>query len=202
MKKIKENGLLLYSIFIIIVTITEFILEYRPGFRNIVLHSLMLVKILLSYLAILNLKALCEKADFRKSILFFKMLMVTYTVDYITNIFCSFNFYSAENDLLLLDMKIFFGIMALEIILEYLAFYNLLLKTDLEGLYVTWMGVNAYLLFAIFDSSTGLLSKCYLDEYFYPLSLLAVPIRIILPICIGIRFKKHIKVEKCVESEE
>ena len=70
MKKIKENGLLLYSIFIIIVTITEFILEYRPGFRNIVLHSLMLVKILLSYLAILNLKALCEKADFRKSILF------------------------------------------------------------------------------------------------------------------------------------
>ena len=205
MKKIKENGLLLYSIFIIIVTITEFALQYRPGFRNIVLHTLMLVKIPLAYLAISNLKVLCEKADFRKSILFFEMLTVTYVLDYIINIFCSFNFYAAENNLLEMDMKIFFGLLVLEFIFEYFAFSKLLLKTDLEGLVVIWAGINICILLGGLEEyfnflSSGILNGVYSEGLAEIIMLLLVLIRIILPICIGVRFKKHIKIEKCAES--
>ena len=65
MEKCKEKGLLIYSIGILVVTILELILPYRPGILNIMLHILMFSKIPLTFIAILNLVYKNKEAELK-----------------------------------------------------------------------------------------------------------------------------------------
>ncbi len=90
MEKCKEKGLIIYSVGILIVTFLEFILPYRPGILNIILHVLMFSKIPLTFIAILNLVYKNKEAELANPVLAFGILFILFVVDFVSNIFCIF----------------------------------------------------------------------------------------------------------------
>ena len=157
MKRYKDKGLLIYSLSIMIVTVLEFVVPYRPGALSILSYGLMLVKIPLGYLAIMNIRAIDSESLLKKSVLTFNVLLGIFIIDFIANIFCTFNFYSADIALMAFDFRLFFILFMLEILTESIAVFGLLKNASVRNTKISWAVTNAILLVALF---------CHMEQYF------------------------------------
>ena len=157
MKRYKDKGLLIYSLSIMIVTVLEFVVPYRPGALSILSYGLMLVKIPLGYLAIMNIQAIDSESLLKKSVLTFNVLLGIFIIDFIANIFCTFNFYSADIALMAFDFRLFFILFMLEILTESIAVFGLLKNASVRNTKISWAVTNAILLVALF---------CHMEQYF------------------------------------
>ena len=157
MKRYKDKGLLIYSLSIMIVTVLEFVVPYRPGALSILSYGLMLVKIPLVYLAIMNIQAIDSESILKKSVLTFNVLLGIFIIDFIANIFCTFNFYSADIALMAFDFRLFFILFMLEILTESIAVFGLLKNASVRNTKISWAVTNAILLVALF---------CHMEQYF------------------------------------
>ncbi len=157
MKRYKDKGLLIYSLSIMIVTVLEFVVPYRPGALSILSYGLMLVKIPLVYLAIMNIQAIDSESLLKKSVLTFNVLLGIFIIDFIANIFCTFNFYSADIALMAFDFRLFFILFMLEILTESIAVFGLLKNASVRNTKISWAVTNAILLVALF---------CHMEQYF------------------------------------
>ena len=157
MKRYKDKGLLIYSLSIMIVTVLEFVVPYRPGALSILSYGLMLVKIPLVYLAIMNIQAIDSESLLKKSVLTFNVLLGIFIIDFIANIFCTFNFYSADIALMAFDFRLFFILFMLEILTESIAVFGLLKNASVRNTKISWTVTNAILLVALF---------CHMEQYF------------------------------------
>ena len=173
MEKCKEKGLLIYSIGILIVTILELILPYRPGILNIMLHILMFSKIPLTFIAILNLVYKNKEAELANPVLAFGVLFILFVVDFVSNIFCMFNFYSADEELLELDLRYFFTLFILELLIESIAFLSFLIKFASIGKCIIWAVVSACIIIAIITKGSG-----EMGEFSRFFAIFALPVRI------------------------
>ena len=157
MKRYKDKGLLIYSLSIMIVTVLEFVVPYRPGALSILSYGLMLLKIPLVYLAIMNIQAIDSESLLKKSVLTFNVLLGIFIIDFIANIFCTFNFYSADIALMAFDFRLFFILFMLEILTESIAVFGLLKNASVRNTKISWAVTNAILLVALF---------CHMEQYF------------------------------------
>ncbi|WP_026505392.1 hypothetical protein [Butyrivibrio sp. NC3005] len=157
MKRYKDKGLLIYSLSIMIVAVLEFVVPYRPGALSILSYGLMLVKIPLVYLAIMNIQAIDSESLLKKSVLTFNVLLGIFIIDFIANIFCTFNFYSADIALMAFDFRLFFILFMLEILTESIAVFGLLKNASVRNTKISWAVTNAILLVALF---------CHMEQYF------------------------------------
>ena len=181
MEKINEKGLYIYTVSILLVTILEFILPYRPGLLNIVLHVLMFSKIPLTYIAILNLKYKNKESRFKIPILVFVTLLALFVVDFVSNIFCTINFYSADIELMELDFNYFFSLYILELLIESIAFFSLLQTYAPKVKRIIWALLSLFTLAAIITKNVDESER--LPLY---IAIVAVPIRIAMQYGISI----------------
>ena len=196
MEKCKEKGLIIYSVGILIVTFLEFILPYRPGILNIILHVLMFSKIPLTFIAILNLVYKNKEAELANPVLAFGILFILFVVDFVSNIFCMFNFYSADEALLKLDLRYFFTLFVLEFLIESIAFLSFLIKFASIGKCVIWAGLSACIFIAIITKGEG-----EMGEFSRFFAIIALPVRIAMQYGLGCEVA-DMKIQPDVETEE